>query len=328
MVPSALAAVWLCGAAAAATEGTPNPTLTFRLFANTGHNLDAILWTGRQFLYVENTPYTTRAAPGAGVPLHRFAGMPRLVEETRCVISPGTNGYPPNVVFYHSPDDTIFEISADGSRVTMFATLPVPASTTADGALAVDMVGRFGHQLVAATGRSGAKEPQGGAVYTSGGGVVVKEVGGYSGPGADEVVIEPSGFGSAAGEALLTLDGGATTGALVAMDASGRTRTLANLPGGLNPIQPIPTTISPRRPCPPASTSRTTSAPTCTSPRPPNSNASGATWSSTARTRRSSGSSNPRATATSSFLSVARFTVTPTALRAARSSAEWADASR
>jgi hypothetical protein len=59
------------------------------------------------------------------------------------------------------------------------------------------------------------------------------------------VVIAPSGFGSAAGEALLTLDGGATTGALVAVDASGRTRTLANLPGGLNPIQPIPTTFTP-----------------------------------------------------------------------------------
>jgi hypothetical protein len=245
VVLSALAAVWLCGVAAAGTEGTPNAALAFRVFANTGHHLDAILWTGRQFLYVENTANTIWAAHGAGVPLHRFAGMPRLVEETRCVISPGTNGYPPNVIFCHSPDDKIYEISAGGSQVTVFATLPVPASTTSDGALALDTVGRFGHQLVAATGRSGAKQPLGGAVYTIGAAGAVKEVGSYSGPGADEVVIAPSGFGSAAGEALLSLDGGADTGALVAMDASGRTRTLANLPGGLNPIEPIPATVTP-----------------------------------------------------------------------------------
>jgi hypothetical protein len=181
------------------------------VFPNTGHNLDAILWTGSQFLYVENTANTIWAAPGAGVPRHRFAGRPRLVEETRRVISPWPNSYPPTVIFCHSPDDKIYEIGADGSRVTVSATLPVPASTTVDGALAVDTVGRFDHQLVAATGRSGAKEPQGGAAYTISGGGVVKEVGGYSGPGADEVVTAPSGLGSAAAEALLTLDGGERT---------------------------------------------------------------------------------------------------------------------
>ena len=69
---------------------------------------------------------------------------------------------------------------------------------------------------------------------------VVRQVGRYSGPGADEVLVAPAGFGSAGGQALLTLDGGTNSGALVAMNASGKTRTLSMLPGGLNPIAAIP----------------------------------------------------------------------------------------
>jgi hypothetical protein len=128
--------------------------------------------------------------------------------------------------------------------VTVFATLPVPSGTVSDGALDWDRVGRFGYQLVAATGRSGSGQPPGGAVFTISAAGAVKQVGTYTGPGADEVMIAPASFGSVGGQALLTLDGGADSGALVAMDASGTTRTLLTLPGGLNPIAAIAATSS------------------------------------------------------------------------------------
>ena len=221
-------------------SGSPGPTLKFRVFANTGHKMDAIVWTGRRFLYVENTANTIWSAPSAGVPVHQFASMPKLSEETRCVLSPGTHGFRAGVIFCHSPDNKIYEISGDGGSVTVFATLPVPSSDVSDGALDWDSGGGFGYQLVAATGRSGSGQPPGGAVFTISARGVVRQVGRYSGPGADEVLVAPAGFGSAGGQALLTLDGGTNSGALVAMNASGKTRTLSMLPGGLNPIAAIP----------------------------------------------------------------------------------------
>ena len=69
----------------------------------------------------------------------------------------------------------------------------------------------------------------------------VQHVGRYAGPGgADELVFAPRRFGSVAGDALLTVDAGASGGAVVALDPSGRTRTVATLPIGVNPIAPIP----------------------------------------------------------------------------------------
>jgi hypothetical protein len=245
-----LYAVTMLAAAAvgvAQAASARQPTLTFRVFANTGHSMDAMLWTGQQFLYVENTTNTIWAAPAAGMPVHQFASMPNLVEETRCVLSPGSHGFPAGVIFCHSPDDKIYEISGDGTSVTVFATLPVPAGTVSDGALDWDSAGGFGYQLVAATGRSGAGEPQGGSVFTIGAAGIIRQVGTYSGPGADEVMVAPAGFGSVGGQALLTLDGGADTGALVAMDASGSTRTLLQASGGLNPIAAIPANLSAAR---------------------------------------------------------------------------------
>src|SRR5262249_42977658 len=198
-------------------------------------------WTGRRFLYVQNTKNTIWAAPPAGHPLQRFATMPKLVEETRCVLSPGRQGFPPGVIFCHSPDNKIYEISLDGSNKTVFATLPAPCPPAADGALAFDSVGRFGYRLVAATGRSGGAKPAGGLVYTIGPHGGVHKVGSYPGPGgADELVIAPRRFGSVAGNALLTVDAGKTDGAVVAVDPSGRTRRLATFPSGPNPIAPIP----------------------------------------------------------------------------------------
>jgi hypothetical protein len=229
---------------AASASAAREPQLSFRVFANTGHKMDAILWTGTQFLYVENTENTVWAAPASGLPLHQFASMPNLTEETRCVLSPGTHGFTAGVIFCHSPDDKIYEISGDGTKVTVFATMPVPSGTVSDGALAWDSVGRFGYQLVAATGRSGSGTPPGGKLFTVSPTGAVRQVGTYSGPGADEVIIAPAGFGSVGGQALLTLDASADSGALIAMDENGKTRTLFSPPGGLNPIAAIPPTTS------------------------------------------------------------------------------------
>jgi hypothetical protein len=220
----------------AAHAAAPKPTLGFRVFADTGHHMNTILWAGNQFLYVENTTNTIWAAPAAGVPLHQFATMPELVEETRCVQSPGTHGYPAGLIYCHSPDDKIYAISADGTSVTVFATLPVPAGSVSDGALAWDDVGHFGFQLVAATGRTGPGENSGGDVFTVSAAGQVAHVGSYTGPGADEVAIAPATFGSVGGQALLTLDAGPDIGGLAAMDATGKTRTVVSLPAGLNPI--------------------------------------------------------------------------------------------
>jgi hypothetical protein len=229
----------LASAAPGRVPGTP--TLSFHVFTQTTQKLDSLVWTGRQFLYVQNTTNTVWAAPPAGSPLVQFATMPNLVEETRCVLSPGRRGFPPGAIFCHSPDNKIYEISPDGSSVTVFASLPAPYPPASDGALAFDRVGRFGHRLLAATGRSGGPEPAGGLVYTIGPHGDVRQVGSYAGPGgADELVIAPRRFGSVAGDALLTVDAGASAGAVVAVDPSGRTRTIATFPEGPNPIAPIP----------------------------------------------------------------------------------------
>jgi hypothetical protein len=228
-------------AGAAPGRGPARPTLRFRAITKTTQKLDSLVWTGRQFLYVQNTANTVWAAPPSGHPLQQFATMPRLVEETRCILSPGGHGFPPGAVFCHSPDNKIYEISSDGSRRTVFASLPAPYPPASDGALAFDSVGHFGYRLLAATGRSGGREPAGGLVYAIDAHGDVHRVGSYHAPGgADELVIAPRQFGSVGGDALLTVDAGASGGAVVAVDSSGRTRTIATLPEGPNPIAAIP----------------------------------------------------------------------------------------
>jgi hypothetical protein len=162
--------------------------------------------------------------------------MPSFVEETRCRLSPGAHGFAAGDVYCHAPDNTIYRIAGDGS-VTVFATLP--NDSVSDGALAFDTVGRFGYALVAATGRSGAAEPSGGEVYAVDAAGGVRHVGSYPGPGgADEIVVAPARFGNGAGQVVLTVDAG-NRGALVLMDALGRTRTIASLPDGSDPIAVI-----------------------------------------------------------------------------------------
>jgi hypothetical protein len=208
--------------------------------------MDSMVWTGRQFLYVVNTQNDVFAAPPAGLPLRSFVTMKVLVEETRCIASPGSHGYPVGVIFCHSPDNKIYEIDGNGSSERVFATLPAPYPPAADGALVFDDLGRFGYQLVAATGRSGAATPSGGVVYTVAPSGAVKEIGSYDGPGGDdEVMIAPSNFGPLAGDVLLTVDAGKSGGHLLAMTPSGATQTLASFPGdGPNPIVQIPAVVS------------------------------------------------------------------------------------
>ena len=118
--------------------------------AHTGIRLADVVWTGKRFLYVENT---TNVVWAAGPRLTKFASMPKIVEETRCRLSPGTHGFAPGAVYCHAPDNVIYRIDANG-KVNVFARLP--DTLISDGALAFDTFGSFGFRLLAATGRSGA----------------------------------------------------------------------------------------------------------------------------------------------------------------------------
>jgi hypothetical protein len=219
-------------------RGSATTTLRFTVFIKTTQLLDSLVWTGTQFLYVQNTANTVWAAPPAGQPLQQFATMPRLVEETRCILSSGMHGFPPGAIFCHSPDNKIYEISPDGASVTVFASLPAPYPPRSDGALAFDRLGHFAYKLVAATGNQGSA---GGLVFTVGPHGGVRKVGRYAGPGgADELVIARGRFGSLAGDALLTVDAGTSRGAVVAVTPRGRTKTIATFPEGVNPIALIP----------------------------------------------------------------------------------------
>jgi hypothetical protein len=228
-------------AASAAGSGRAAPVASIHVeaFASTGIRLADVVWTGRRFLYVENTTNAIYAGDAGGGPLHRFAKLPRIVEETRCVVAPGGHGFAAGQIYCHVPDNRIFRISPDGKTVTLFASLPT--KVTSDGALAFDTGGRFGHRLLAATGRSGNGQHKGGVVYTIDAQGKVREVGAYErAGGSDEIAVAPAGFGSVAGWALLGADVGSSGGTVVAMSPDGRTRTIARLPDGPNPIAAIP----------------------------------------------------------------------------------------
>ena len=229
----------LLAALAAPSAAAPERTaLHFKVFARTGIRLTDVVWTGSRFLYVENTTNGVSAAGPAGTPVRKFASLPKMSEETRCVVSPGGHSFPAHLIFCHTPDNRIYQLSRNGKRVSVFATLP--NTSQSDGALAFDSVGRFGYRLVAATGRSGHSKPGGGSVYTIGANGHVQFVGNYAGPGgSDEIAIAPRGFGAVAGWALLGPDPGDSNAPMVAISPHGRTRTLAKLPTGPNPIAVI-----------------------------------------------------------------------------------------
>ncbi len=222
-------------ALAIATTADAATPAAMRVYAHTGLRLADVVWNGSSLFYVENT---TNAVFREGNPPTPFASMPRLSEETRCRMSPAAHGFPAGLMYCHAPDNVIYRIGPDGSTRT-FARLPV--TKTADGALQFDTVGRLGYRLIAATGRSGAPTPSGGTVYAVSANGGVSTIGAYGGPGgADELVIAPSSFGAAAGNVVLAVDRGRSGGSLVAMDARGRTRCIAALPDGPNPMVVIP----------------------------------------------------------------------------------------
>jgi hypothetical protein len=222
-------------AAAAGSTAPPPAALRFAVAATTGVRLTDVVWSGTRFFYVENTTNRIYAARPDGTVTGLFATMPNVVEETRCVAAPGRYGFPGKGLFCHSPDNRIYRIAADGTT-SLFATLPEPQIS--DGALTFDRVGRFGHRLVAATGRSGA---DGGTVFTVDARGGVRRIGAYPGPGgAENVVVAPKTFGSQAGSALLSLDKDTTHGSVVAVDPRGRATTIARLPDGANPIAVVP----------------------------------------------------------------------------------------
>jgi len=233
-----LRAAFMAALAAVPAAVAARPTVHFEVFAHTGIRLTDVVWTGRRFLYVENTTNAVSAAGAAGTPVRKFASLPKMSEETRCVVSPGGHSFPAHWIYCHTPDNRIYRLSRTGKRVSVFATLP--NTSQSDGALAFDTVGRFGYRLVAATGRSGHSKPAGGSVYTIGANGHVRLVGNYAGPGgSDEIAIAPRGFGAMSGWALLGPDPGASNGAIVAINPRGRTRILAKLPTGPNPIAVI-----------------------------------------------------------------------------------------
>jgi hypothetical protein len=220
--------------APASTAGPAKLMLHFTVLTKTPLKLTDIVWTGTRFFYVDNTTNRVFEADPSGTIRGLFSTMPKIVEETRCVPSPARYGFPKGGLFCHSPDNRIYRITP-GGIASQFAVLP--ESATSDGALAVDDVGRFGHRLVAATGRSGGA---GGNVYTIDNAGKVAKVGAYPGPGgAENLVVAPSTFGAEAGSALLSIDG-TKVGRVAAVDPSGVTTTIANLPDGANPIAVIP----------------------------------------------------------------------------------------
>ncbi len=219
---------------ASAPAGSP-PPIHFQVFNHTGIKLTGVLWTGKQFLYIENTTNQLFAGDAKGGPLRPFAKLPEITEETRCAVSPGAHGFPAGWIYCHVPDNRIYRISGNGRTIRLFASLPT--TETSDGMLAFDTVGRFGHRLVAATGRSGSASATGGDVYTIDAKGEVRHVGAYAGPGgADGLAIAPASFGSIAGHAMLTVDPGPDAGTIVAMSPAGATRTIALLHDGPNAI--------------------------------------------------------------------------------------------
>jgi hypothetical protein len=128
----------------------------------------------------------------------------------------------------------------------------MPATPSSDGALAFDTVGKFGYALIAVTGRSGAATSAGGTAYAIRPNGAVRTIGTYKEPGgADEVAVAPSSFGAGAGKLVLVVDAG-SSGSIVLMDAKGRTRTIATLPAGPNPIVAVePSPQHPRTTPPP-----------------------------------------------------------------------------
>src|SRR5712692_444147 len=119
MVRRLVRLVALAALGAASAAAAPAPTLHFDVFARTGIKLTGVVWTGTQFLYVENTTNAIFVGDAAGGPLHPFVALPRMSEETRCVVSPGGHGFPVGQIYCHVPDNRIFRVSRGGKTIRL-----------------------------------------------------------------------------------------------------------------------------------------------------------------------------------------------------------------
>jgi hypothetical protein len=243
MANGLLGASLLAELAGPAHAAAATPRIQFSVFARTGLPLGAVLWTGSSFVYAvegRRALYTTDAS---GHGLRVFAGVPQNNGEMRCILSPGAHGFPAHAIYCHAAQGEIYRIGADGRSIAQIATLPTPKAGS-DGALTYDASGAFGYTLLAATGGSDAGS--GGAVYSMQASGQVRRIGSYGGPGgAENIAMAPAGFGSAAGQVLITIDKHDHLGRLLAMDAQGHVRTLVGgLAWGLNVIAAIPAATS------------------------------------------------------------------------------------
>jgi hypothetical protein len=233
MVLLAILALLVLAASAAA-----GPTASLRPLAKTPLPLGDVVWDGGRLFYVaEHTGRIDRGEPGGG-PLRPYAKLPHPGEEVRCVPAPSAQGFAAGL-YCHTAANDIYRVTSAG-RIIQFASLP--ERRTSDGALAFDTGGRFGFALLAATGRS--DDRHGGAVFAISRRGTVRRIGSYSGPGgAENAAIAPPGFGSAAGDLLLTTDAARIEGRLLAVDPRGRVSTIAVVHGdGLNSLAVLPAT--------------------------------------------------------------------------------------
>ena len=216
----------------AAAPAVP-PTLHFTTFATTDLPLGDIVWTGSQFLYNAENLGRLETSDALGHNVKPFASFDQGGEEMRCVPAPTAPSYWPAGIYCHTPDNRVVRFTTDGSSMTQLGTLP--ATGNSDGSIAFDTVGKFGYGLLAATGGSMSS---GGQVFVLRRSGKVTPVGSYSGPGgAENIVIAPATFGTAAGSVLLAVDQDGGIGRLLAMDAHGNVKALAdNLRFGINPI--------------------------------------------------------------------------------------------
>jgi hypothetical protein len=225
---AALACFLIALPAASAASG---PTLHFRLSAQTDLPLGQATWTGREWLYVAENLGQIETAGTDGRSAGAFAAFDQGGEEMRCAVPP--NGFWPDGVYCHTPDNRVVRLDRDGSHLTQVAKLP--AETNSDGALAFDDAGRFGYALLVATGGSGTDGGQLFAVRRDG---RVQPIASYPGPGgAENIAIAPKRFGSAGGWCLLAVDQDSVSGRLLAIDRKGVVKTIATgLGTGANPL--------------------------------------------------------------------------------------------
>jgi hypothetical protein len=229
-------ALFTAVAALSTSAAAASPHLNVRPLVKTNLPLGDVVATDGHVLYIAEHTGQIEVGGLEGSRPKPYVTLPREGEEVRCVPSPSKTRFAPGL-YCHTAANNIYRVTRSG-RVRLFARLP--ERRTSDGALAFDTSGRFKSMLLAATGRS--NDHHGGGVYAIDSRGVVVKLGSYPGPGgAENAAIAPKGFGTAAGELLLTTDTPSREGRLVAFAPNGRARVLAVVRGdGLNSLAVLP----------------------------------------------------------------------------------------